>query len=84
MAALELMQPTISLKHARRPYEMATLQFGNNNTSVWMDHIMFEMKHGDPKKVGEIHSRAVKTLERSLTHSFLTDYSLVIAKADTS
>lgn len=77
MAAIELMQPEISLKNARRPHEMATLQFGKSNTDVWMDYVMFELKVGDPKKVGEIHMRAVKTLEAALTDTFISEFSLI-------
>ena len=79
MAELELIQPEISLKHARRCHEMSTLQFGKNKTNVWIDHMTFEMKHGDPKKVGEIHRRAVNTLEPGLTDSFIAEYSLIKA-----
>lgn len=82
MAMLESVQPEISLKHARRPYEMATLFFGKSNTSVWLDSIKFEMKHGEPIKVGEIHAKAVKSLDPSLTNSFITDYTLLAAKSD--
>ncbi|XP_012267956.2 U3 small nucleolar RNA-associated protein 6 homolog [Athalia rosae] len=82
MAAIELMQPEISLKHARRPHEMATMQFGGSNTDVWMDYVMFELKVGDPKKVGEIHMRAVKTLEAPLADSFITEYSLIKTNCD--
>lgn len=81
MAALEVMQPEVSLKHARRPHEWSILQFGNSNTSIWMDYVMFEMKHGEPKKIADIYTRAVKTLERNLTHPFITEYSLMTAKS---
>lgn len=79
MIELELMQPEISLKHTRKCYEMSMLQFGRNNTNVWIDYITFEMKYGDPKKVGELHRRAVKTLEPELTDSFISEYSLIKA-----
>ena len=82
MIELELMQPEISVKHVRKYNEMSTLQFGKNDTSIWIDYIMFEMKHGDPKKVGELHGRAVKTLEPKLTDSFISEYSLIKAKPD--
>ncbi|XP_076285803.1 U3 small nucleolar RNA-associated protein 6 homolog isoform X2 [Lasioglossum baleicum] len=84
MAELELMQPEISLKHLRKCYDMSTLQFGKNNTSVWIDYIQFEMKHGDPTKVGDLHRRAVKTLEPGLTDSFISEYSLMKADPDFS
>ncbi|KAI4494977.1 hypothetical protein M0804_001178 [Polistes exclamans] len=82
MADLELMQPEIVLKYARRPYEMATLQFGKTNPKVWIDYIIFEMKHGEAKKVGEIHMRAVKTLDAALTDTFITEYALIKANPD--
>ncbi|XP_015589192.1 U3 small nucleolar RNA-associated protein 6 homolog [Cephus cinctus] len=84
MAAMELMQPEISLKNARRPHEMATLQFGKSHTDVWMDYINFEMNHGDPKRVAEIHRRAVKSLDSSLAEKFVTQFSLLKAKAENS
>ncbi|CAK9829319.1 U3 small nucleolar RNA-associated protein 6 homolog [Anthophora retusa] len=79
MMELELMQPEVSLKHIRKCNEMSTLQFGKNNTGVWIHYITFEMKYGDPKKVGDIHRRAVKTLEPALTDSFISEYSLIKA-----
>ncbi|KAF7402853.1 hypothetical protein HZH66_005120 [Vespula vulgaris] len=82
MAELELIQPEIVLKYARRPHEMAALQFGKNNSKVWLDYIIFEMNHGDPKKVGEIHRRAVKTLEAALTDTFISEYALIKANPD--
>ncbi|XP_015177794.1 PREDICTED: U3 small nucleolar RNA-associated protein 6 homolog [Polistes dominula] len=82
MADLELMQPEIVLKHARRPYEMATLQFGKTNPKIWIDYIIFEMKHGEAKKVGKIHRRAVKTLDAALTDTFITEYALIKANPD--
>ncbi|KAG7211944.1 hypothetical protein KM043_011153 [Ampulex compressa] len=82
MAALEVMQPEISLKNARRPHEMSTLQFGKSNTSVWIDYILFEMKYGEPTKIGDIHRRAVKTLEPVLTDAFISEYSLIKANPD--
>lgn len=83
MASLEIMQPDVSLKHARRPYELAAHQFGNNDKSVWMDYIMFEMKYGDPKKVCDIRARALKNLERNLTYSFIGDYDRITSNSDT-
>lgn len=82
MAELELMQPEVVQKYARRPHEMAVLQFGQNNVRVWLDYIIFEMNHGDPKKIGEIHRRAVKTLEPALTDSFISEYTLLKANPD--
>lgn len=82
MISLELVQPETVPKHVRQPYEMAIRQFGTNNTSIWIDYIKYEMKHGDPKKASDIHERAVKTLDRSLTYSFIADYSLIAAKSD--
>ncbi|XP_076230226.1 U3 small nucleolar RNA-associated protein 6 homolog isoform X2 [Nomia melanderi] len=82
MMELEFMQPEMSLKHLRKCNEMSTLQFGKSNASVWIDYIKFEMKHGDPKKVGDIHRRAVKTLNPELTEPFISEYSLMKANLD--
>jgi len=80
MAMYESVQLEISLKHARRVYEMMQKYFGKNDINVWLDTIKFEMKHGEPLKVGELYGRAVQTLNPSLIHSFITDYSLIIAQ----
>ncbi|XP_017885993.1 U3 small nucleolar RNA-associated protein 6 homolog [Ceratina calcarata] len=82
MIELELVQPEISAKHVRKCNEMSILQFGKNNTSVWMEFIKFEMKHGDPIKVGELHRRAVQMLESELVDSFLSEYSLLKVSSD--
>ncbi|KAK0173015.1 hypothetical protein PV328_006270 [Microctonus aethiopoides] len=79
MAALELIQPDICKQNARRPHELAALQFGKTNTDIWINYIIFEMKHGDPIKVADIHRRAVKTLEPALTDIFISEYSLISA-----
>ncbi|XP_072753293.1 U3 small nucleolar RNA-associated protein 6 homolog [Anoplolepis gracilipes] len=68
IAMLEYMQlEANSLKHARRIYEVATRHFGTDK-AIWMDYINFEMKYGDPKKVEEIHKRAVDTLSDDLSY----------------
>ena len=77
MAALELLQPEISLQNARKPHEIKTLNFGKNTTDVWMDYITFEMKYGEPTKVPIIYNRAIKTLKPSLVDNFTTEFSLV-------
>ncbi|XP_011686887.1 PREDICTED: U3 small nucleolar RNA-associated protein 6 homolog [Wasmannia auropunctata] len=82
MITLELVQPETLPKYVRRPYEKAMMHFGTKDTSIWIDYIKYEMKHGDPKRASDIHERAVKTLDRSLTYSFLQDYSLIAAKPD--
>ncbi|CAL7936304.1 unnamed protein product [Xylocopa violacea] len=82
MIELELIQPEISLKHLRKCNEMSILQFGKHNTNVWIQYITIEMKYGDPKKVGDLHRRAVKTLEPMLTDSFISEYSLIKANID--
>ena len=82
MASLELLQPNISLRNARRPHEIATMLFGKSNTDVWIDYITFEMKHGDARKVTEIHARARQTLEPALSDVFISEYSLLKANPD--
>lgn len=84
MAMLECLQPEASLKHIRLSHENATQQFGSDNISVWLDYIKFEMKHGEPKKTGSIHMRAVKTLNCNLTDSFIKEHSLFLAKPDST
>lgn len=79
MADLEILQPNICKINSRKPHEMSALQFGKNNIEVWLDYILFEMKHGDPMKVTDIHRRAVKTLEPAKTDQFITQYSLLLA-----
>ncbi|XP_011495959.1 PREDICTED: U3 small nucleolar RNA-associated protein 6 homolog isoform X2 [Ceratosolen solmsi marchali] len=82
MAALELLQPDISLQNARRPHEMTTLQFGKENTDVWMEFINFEMKYGEAIRVSNIYNRAVKTLKPKLADNFITEFSLIKANPE--
>jgi len=82
MISLELIQPEIMSKYVRRPYEMAIMHFGTHDTSIWLDYIKYEMQYGEPKKASDIHERAVKTLDSSLTYSFIRDYGLIMAKPD--
>ncbi|KYN05376.1 PREDICTED: U3 small nucleolar RNA-associated protein 6 homolog [Cyphomyrmex costatus] len=82
MISLEFIQPETLPKYIRRPYEMALMNFGTHNTSIWLDFIKYEMQHGEPKKASDIYERAVKTLDTSLTYSFIRDYSLIMAKPD--
>ena len=77
MSELELLQPEISLRNARKPHEMATLQFGKENADTWTDFLTFEMKYGEPLRVANIHDRAVKTLKHTLVDNFLARYSLL-------
>ncbi|XP_034936563.1 U3 small nucleolar RNA-associated protein 6 homolog [Chelonus insularis] len=83
MAALELIQPEICKQNARRPHEVAALQFGKNNTEVWIKYIVFEMKYGDPLKVSNIYQRAVKTLNPVDADNFISKYSLIKANPET-
>lgn len=82
MASLELLQPEISLRNIRRPYELATLQFGKSNTDVWIDYITFEMKHGDPQKVTDIHRRAIMNLDPAASDVFVSEYTLLKANPE--
>ncbi|XP_014486143.1 PREDICTED: U3 small nucleolar RNA-associated protein 6 homolog [Dinoponera quadriceps] len=75
MASLEVaLQPNdVSVKHARRPHELATHLFGAKDKSVWLDQMKFEWKYGEPWNAGRVHDRALKTLDGSLTASFIED-----------
>ncbi|EFN69487.1 U3 small nucleolar RNA-associated protein 6-like protein [Camponotus floridanus] len=80
MIALEYLQPEISLKHMRYVYDVMTHQFGAENMSIWIDYCSFEMKHGDPKKPGEIYKRAINVLNRNLIETFMEDYGILLTK----
>lgn len=82
MADLEVNQSNICKDSARKPYDIATLQYGKTDVEIWLDYIVFEMKHGDPMKVSSIHRRAIKTLESSKIDSFVTQYSLLLADSE--
>lgn len=82
MVALELMQLEIVPKYVRPPYDNAILQFGKDNKSIWIDYIKYEMKYGDPRKTSNIYEQAVKTLNGSLTYSFIEEYGKIMAKPD--
>lgn len=80
MIKLDLLQPEIEAKNVREYYENATRQFGTNNTALWLEYIEFEKKYGDGKKIDNIYQRALRTLDRSLTYTFMADYSLITAR----
>lgn len=77
MAALEAVQPTLSLKNARRCYLMACLQFGYQSVDVWMDYVKFEQNYGDASKAKDIYWQALKSLEPSQVDTFISEFSLV-------
>lgn len=81
MAALELLQPEISVKDARKPHEMTTLQFGKENTDVWIEYITFEMKNGNATRISNIYERAVHTLKKNLADNFISEFSLIKANS---
>lgn len=81
MIALEYVQPEISIKRMRHLYDMMTQQFGAKNVSIWIDYINFEMKHGDPKKIGEIYKRALNMLDNNLKSIFMNDHNLLLIKS---
>lgn len=81
MIALEYLQPEVSLKNMRYVYDVMTQQFGTENMSIWIDYCSFEMKHGDPKKLGEIYKRAINVLNLNLIETFMKDYSLLLTKS---
>lgn len=82
MIEIENMQSKISPQYTRNAYELAIMQFGKNRTDLWLDYTIFEMKHGDPLKAAEIHTRAVKTLYAKLTDKFIADYTLLKANPE--
>lgn len=64
----------------RYVYDVMTHQFGAENMSIWIDYCSFEMKHGDPKKPGEIYKRAINVLNRNLIETFMEDYGILLTK----
>lgn len=82
MIEIEIMQPKISVQNTRTAFELAIMQFGKHKPDLWIDYTMFEMKHGDPLKTGEVHTRAVKTLYPKLTDKFIFEYTLLKANPD--
>ncbi|XP_073998199.1 U3 small nucleolar RNA-associated protein 6 homolog isoform X2 [Rhodnius prolixus] len=84
MAQLEDVQPQLSLKNIRKCHIFTTQQFGQTNTDVWMAYVKFEQKHGEPKNVSEIYSRAIKVLKPHLVDIFVSEFSLSKAECFTS
>lgn len=84
MAQLEDIQPQLSLKNIRKCHILTTQQFGQTNTDVWMAYVKFEQKHGEPKNVSEIYSRAVKVLKPHLVDIFVSEFSLSKAECFTT
>lgn len=48
-------------------------------TDVWIDYIKFELNtpKGKPEEVGNIHFRAVKSLNGELNQRFIAQYTLL-------
>uniref|UniRef100_A0A0V0G6L9 Putative u3 small nucleolar rna-associated protein 6 log isoform x3 n=1 Tax=Triatoma dimidiata TaxID=72491 RepID=A0A0V0G6L9_TRIDM len=84
MAQLEDIQPQLSLKNIRKCHIFTTQQFGQTNTDVWMAYVKFEQKHGEPKNVSEIYSRAIKVLKPHLVDIFVSEFSLSKAECFTT
>ncbi|XP_004535022.2 uncharacterized protein LOC101463552 [Ceratitis capitata] len=60
----------------RQVYENMVLQFGKDNTSVWMEYVRFECSYGDKNRVTHIYDRAKATLNENLVYPFQMEYDL--------
>lgn len=52
------------------------LQFGKDNTSVWMEYVRFECSFGDKNRVTHIYDRAKANLNENLVYPFQMEYDL--------
>ncbi|KAK6636837.1 hypothetical protein RUM43_010500 [Polyplax serrata] len=77
MVKVETKQSDCDNKRVRRCFELATLYFGREDTSIWLDFINWEMKEGDAAKVHEIHSAAMKSLTPEKADEFMTEYNFI-------
>lgn len=54
------------------------LQYNFNFTDLWMNYIKEELSgYGNPEKCGNLHWRAIKTLEGESVDRFTTQYTLL-------
>lgn len=76
---MEMAQPKTKTKLLRRAFEDAVTEFGTNDSDVWIDYIKFELNtpKGKPEEVGNIHFRAVKSLNGELNQRFIAQYTLL-------
>ncbi|KAK2154428.1 hypothetical protein LSH36_269g09029 [Paralvinella palmiformis] len=77
--SLEKSQAKPSIKRIKQTYEDAVQHYGSNSVELWLDYIKMEMTHpkGKPQEAGQIHWRAMKTLNGELIEKFVTLYTLL-------
>ncbi|KAI9563663.1 hypothetical protein GHT06_011127 [Daphnia sinensis] len=78
---LELKETHPKMEFIRQVYENAVMQFGQKNKEIWLRFIRFELERGDPTRVGNLHHRAKKTLDRTVADDFLVQYTLLQLQA---
>lgn len=79
MAELEsqvILRTKKDTERRRQVYENMVLQFGKENTSVWMEYVRFECSFGDKNRVTHIYDRAKATLSENLVYPFQMEYDL--------
>ncbi|XP_067639998.1 U3 small nucleolar RNA-associated protein 6 homolog [Eurosta solidaginis] len=79
MAELEsqiILQTKQDTERRRQVYENMVLQFGKENTSVWMQYVRFECLYGDRNRVTHIYNRAKSTLKENLVYPFQMEFDL--------
>ncbi|XP_054728005.1 uncharacterized protein LOC129237345 [Anastrepha obliqua] len=79
MAELEsqvILKTKKDTERRRQVYENMVLQFGKENTSVWMEYVRFECSFGDKNRVTHIYDRAKATLNENLVYPFQMEYDL--------
>lgn len=76
MTMLENLQPKLDVKYARISHICACIQFGSDNTDVWLNYLKFEKRYGKHSHMADIYHQACNKLQPSLVEEFKNEYDL--------
>uniref|UniRef100_UPI00398EA5E3 U3 small nucleolar RNA-associated protein 6 homolog isoform X2 n=1 Tax=Pristiophorus japonicus TaxID=55135 RepID=UPI00398EA5E3 len=81
MIAIEKEQECSKMQRVREYYERALREFGSTSADLWLGYIAEEQSHsqGKPEHTGQIHWRAMKTLQGEQVERFVSQYTLLQA-----
>jgi len=61
-----------SVEELRKLYEMALIQFGQQDVDLWLEFMELEERCGQPERVGHLHWQAARLLQSGLVDDFMT------------
>ncbi|XP_067859885.1 U3 small nucleolar RNA-associated protein 6 homolog [Heptranchias perlo] len=76
---IEKEQECSKMHHLREYYERALREFGSTSADLWLEYIEEERSHphGRPEHTGQIHWRAMKTLQGVDVERFVSRFTLL-------